>query len=273
MLFSPSAFRNVFTCEESKDFIRRVVKFRTTTRPLRIRTVLDQLYGELESNYCNEYLFKNSLLNVKLLAEHCLSNTVVLNEFRIRKSIADFVLLNGEIRTFEIKTDLDNFEKLEKQISDYQTFSNRVSVVVSSRSVSRVRGILRDSSVGLIAFTERAGLETVQDAKIDNSRLDHEVLFKSLRKSEYLATLRDLSVEIPRVPNTLLFRECLHLAKSIDVLTFQAAVRETLKKRQLKCPELLISEKTPRFLKHICYSLNPTEQQYGRLFDLLDAVH
>jgi hypothetical protein len=124
-IFCPATFREVLRDPEQARLVQKVIKYKATRRPLKVRTLLYQFYGELESNYCNEYLFKNSLLNTKLLEAHGLADTVVLNEFRIANSIADFVLLNGEIRTFEIKTDLDNFDKLEKQILDYQQWKGR----------------------------------------------------------------------------------------------------------------------------------------------------
>jgi hypothetical protein len=272
-IFCPATFREVLRDPEQARLVQKVIKYKATRRPLKVRTLLYQFYGELESNYCNEYLFKNSLLNTKLLEAHGLADTVVLNEFRIANSIADFVLLNGEIRTFEIKTDLDNFDKLEKQILDYQQFSNRVSVVVSSKAASRMERSLSGSTVGLIAFNEKSSLQTIKESVVDNSKLSHEVLFKALRKSEYISALRGLSVDIPEIPNTMIFRECLQLSKRIDILEFQTAVRDALKTRTLKCPDLLNSDKTPKYLKHICYSLNPSETEYRRLFEFLDTVH
>jgi hypothetical protein len=126
---------------------------------------------------------------------------------------------------------------------------------------------LSGSTVGLIAFNEKSSLQTIKESVVDNSKLSHEVLFKALRKSEYISALRGLSVDIPEIPNTMIFRECLQLSKRIDILEFQTAVRDALKTRTLN------SDKTPKYLKHICYSLNPSETEYRRLFEFLDTVH
>lgn len=131
-IFTPSNFRNIVVNSSLEKTISRIKKHKIGEKPRSIEMLLKHFYRDLENNYRNEYVFKNALLNHKLLAEHCLSDTVVLNEFRIGSSIADFVLLNGEIRVFEIKTDLDGFDKLSKQISDYQKVANRVYVVASN---------------------------------------------------------------------------------------------------------------------------------------------
>lgn len=270
-IFTPSAIRQVVKNFEFEFHKRKVCKHLEYVDSTDFTDVIKFVYAKLEANYRNEYVYKNSLLNQKLLSEHSLENTIVLDEFRIGNSIADFVLLNGEVRIFEIKTDLDGFEKLVKQIEDYQKFANKVFVVIGHKNSKKVFENYKNSPVGIIAYTNEGKLETVKEAINFTDNFNHSTIFKTLRKSEYLAIIKKHFGFIPEVPNTLIFKECLAMASSIEIIEFQQLVFYKLKQRKLKCSELLKSEETPKELKHICYTLNLSDDEYKNLYNYLNT--
>jgi hypothetical protein len=269
--FTPASFRRILRDGEFSSIKKNLKKHLEVYDSANVLNFLEFLYGKLEENYRNEYIYKNALLNQKLLAEHSLETTTVLNEFRIGNSISDFVLLNGEIKTFEIKTDLDGFEKLDKQIEDYQKFSNKVYVVVSKKHETKIFEKYQNSPIGIIVFSNDNKLETVKSANNFVKRFDHGIIFKTLRKQEYLEIVQDYFGKIPLIPNTQIFKESLKLISKIDVCEFQEQVRTKLKLRSLRCPTLLESPKTPKELKHICYTLNLSENEYELLFRFLNS--
>ena len=87
----------------------------------------------------NEYYYKITLLNKLLLGIHSVNTTTALTEFPIAKSKADFVLINGKAVVYEIKTELDNLERLESQISDYYKAFDHVAVVTCIENVENVK--------------------------------------------------------------------------------------------------------------------------------------
>ena len=129
------------------------------------KKVLGSLYLELQSEYRSEYFYKNNLLNRYLLKQYSLSTTSVFNEFKIGNSIADFVLLNGTARIFEIKTDLDGLEKLEKQLNDYKQFADLVYIVTSSKYINKLVHDYSDSTIGVIEFTPRNTFKEHKEAE------------------------------------------------------------------------------------------------------------
>ncbi|MEO5858922.1 MAG: MmcB family DNA repair protein [Pyrinomonadaceae bacterium] len=251
--------------------LKRLNHLRTDVRPVRVGTLFDRYYRRLQLEYRNEYVFKNTLLHEQLLQKYKLSSTVVLDEFKIAASKADFILLNGEIRVFEVKTDLDNFDKLDKQIADYRRFASKIYLVVTERLADRVSQRLLQSSVGIIIYSDSGHLITKKVAEQDDSSLDHSVIFKVLRKAEYLELISKHFGRVPNVPNTRVFSECLTLARELPVITLQNDVRQILRRRNIRCPELLISKRTPTSLKHLCYRMNLTFSQYQDLFRILDT--
>lgn len=233
------------------------------------KKVLGSIYLKLQNEYRSEYFYKNNLLNQYLLKKYSLLTTSVFNEFKIGNSIADFVLLNGSARIFEIKTDLDGLDKLAKQLKDYKQFADFVYIVTSSKYIDKLLFDYSNSTIGVIEFTYRNTFKEHKKAESNNRFFNHLTIFKTLRKAEYLNIVNDYFGYIPPVPNTKIFRACFDLISSIEVMKFQKLTFNELKKRKIKCPDLLGSEKTPFELKQICYSLDFSEQEYNSLHTFL----
>ena len=81
--------------------------------------MISEIYQYIAGSYRNEYLYKNTLLNKLLINSHRINTTVALTEVPIANSKADFIMINGKAVVYEIKTELDTFDRLENQISDY----------------------------------------------------------------------------------------------------------------------------------------------------------
>ncbi|MGB0880684.1 MAG: sce7726 family protein [Polaribacter sp.] len=269
-LFSTANFNKIV---RKKDYVNTFERIQKHTAPSLQRSNLElfnAIYNELLQSYRSEYIYKNTLINKKLIKDYSLKTTVALNEFKIGNSIADFVLLNGVARIFEIKTELDGLDKLEKQIADYYSFATEVYIVTSSKHIKKLIELYQGTDVGIIELTKKNSLKEIKSARSNSNFLDHSTIFKSLRKTEYTKVLEKNSIKIPNVPNTLYFKECLHLAKNIDILKFQKSAIKELKTRNIKNPDLLQDERIPNYLKHICYSLNFSKLEYEELNSFLN---
>ena len=90
-----------------------------------------------------------------MLGIHSPRTTPALTEVPIGSSKADFILINGKAVVYEIKTALDNFDRLDGQIEDYYKAFSRTVVVTSESfifSVPIVRGVFLHSKLILWAF-------------------------------------------------------------------------------------------------------------------------
>ena len=231
---------------------------------------LTELYNQMVKNYCNEYIYKNTILNKLLIGKYSLQTTTLLNEFKIGKSIADLVLINGEVKLFEIKTDLDNLNRLDSQLEDYKKAAEKIYIVTNSKYIRQIEERYGLSCYGIIELSKAVTLKVHKEANEDKTSLDHTTIFKLLRKQEYLNIIEGRFGQIPNVPNTLLFRECLKMVKGMDIKEFQNLAFKQLKQRKLNEPELLLSSCTPKELRFLCYSLNLKENQYKALHKLLN---
>jgi len=271
-IMSPANFKRIIRKDDSFPTYYRIKKHtEISEREISNLEAINEIYDALLKNYKNEYVFKNILINKLLLKKYSLKNTVVLNEFKIGNSIADFVLLNGECRVYEIKTGLDSLEKLDKQTFDYCRFSDKVYIVASYKHIDKLVERYKDSKIGIIELTLRNALKIIQEATQNKTTLKHEVLFKTLRKKEYLDLIREHYNSLPEVPNTLVFKECLSLAKKIDIDVFQKLVLNKLKERNITRPDLIKDKSVPESLKHVCYTLNLSKNEYDKLNSFLNA--
>lgn len=272
-IFTPSNFNRVVRFNDFSTTEKKLKKhYYDEVINKNYKKVLSELYVLLQNEYRNEYLYKNGLLNQYLLKKYSLSTTSVFSEFKIGNSIADFVLLNGNAKVFEIKTDLDSLDKLEKQINDYVQFADLVYIVTSSKHLQKIISDYSNSTIGVIEFTRRNTFKEHKKAESNKNTFCHSVLFKTLRKTEYLEIIDEYFEFIPNIPNTKIFKVCLEMLSEIDVSEFQKMTFNQLKKRKIKCPNLLESKKTPVELKQICYSLDFSKEEYNYLFSFLNKT-
>ncbi|RTE55432.1 hypothetical protein EHW67_02370 [Arenibacter aquaticus] len=269
-IISPSNFKKIVRKGDYYSTFYKLKQYTTVTDATTNLDAINFIYKSLLKNYKNEYVYKNILTNKLLLKKYSLKNTIALNEFNIGKSIADFVLLNGEARVYEIKTELDNLEKIDKQVLDYCKFADKIYIVTSSKHINKLIELYENSTIGIIELTSRNALKTVREAKNNSSTFSHETLFKTLRKQEYLELIQEHFKFIPKVSNTLIFRECLNLAKKIEVSIFQKLVINKLKSRNISNPKIIKEESIPESLKHICYTLDFSENEYEELNSFLN---
>lgn len=270
-IFTPANFNKLVRENNVKPTEKRLRKLYLGNAPeISYKAALQSLYQSLQQEYRSEYFYKNSLFNQYLLKKYSLNTTTVFTEFKIGGSIADFVLLNGTARVFEIKTDLDGLEKLEKQLNDYKQFADLVYIVTSSKYIDRILNDYRNSTIGVIEFTKRNTFKEHKAAEDNKSFFNRETIFKTLRKVEYLQIVENTFGFIPDVPNTKIFRTCLELIHELKPADFQKIAFNTLKKRKIQNSDLLQSEETPFEIKQICYSLDFSADEYYQLYNFLN---
>lgn len=200
--------------------------------------IISEIYSHLGDSYRNEYYYMNTLLN-KLLVIHSVNTTTALSQVRIADHIADFVMINGEGQVYEIKSELDNFERLNDQLYDYYKAFSKVSVLASEHERERVEKVLdglgnMGNSVGIYVLSDKDTIfskTTGRQPKQYDKNLDHKTIFSLLRKKEYENIILNYYHELPKVAPVFFYRTCLELFKKIPILNAQKLVFQEMKKR------------------------------------------
>jgi hypothetical protein len=161
--------------------------------------ILSQMYQFMSQTYRNEYFYQNTLLMKLLLGKHSIHTTTALTQVPIGNSIADFVLINGKAVVYEIKTELDTFNRLRGQLEDYYKAFDHVCVVTSESAFSKLSSELADTPVGIYVLNKQNRLSNKikKDPIRDASNINHSSLFSLLRKKEYENILLTYYRELP----------------------------------------------------------------------------
>lgn len=229
--------------------VKRFIKREDAT----IGEVISEIYHFMDCEYRNEYFYKNTILNQLLIKKHDLYNTTALTELPIGSSKADFILINGRGKVYEIKTDLDNLLRLENQIKDYYKVFSYVYVVVGNKQLSHVKQFLKDQKVGIYELTTNGKVICRKKAFCNKEYLSYEAMFQVLRKHEFELILLKHFHKLPEVNSFQYYRECLKWLKKINIITLQKEVMQCLKTRTVMLVENNLEEKVPYELRYYAY--------------------
>ena len=195
-----------------------------------LKQFFDWIYNILFKNYRNEYIYKNVIANKILLGKHSLNTSHMLTEFRVGKCKADAVVLNGTSTVYEIKSEFDSFARLEKQIQAYFDIFDYINVITSASQVSKLESVLPETA-GILVLTNRNSIATIREAKANKENTKPEILFDSLRKTEYTKVINEYYGSIPDVPNTMFYKECKKLFCEIPNIDARDLTIKILRKR------------------------------------------
>ena len=215
-----------------ESFIKCIKRY-NESEELTFGEAISSIYHYMNLSYRNEYFYKNTILNKLLVEKHDLYNTAALTEVPIAESKADIVMINGHGVVYEIKTDLDTFNRLENQIKDYYKAFEYVNLVVSSVQYDKAKSLLENTDVGIFVLYDSGNLLCRKKAQRHVDDLSHEIIFRMLRKKEFESILLKHFQKLPNVNSFEYYRECLKWLETLDVNTFQKEMCRCLKDRTL----------------------------------------
>jgi hypothetical protein len=228
--------------------------------------VFKKTYRWIKTEYRNEYYYKNTLLNKLLVNRHRINTTTALTELPIGKSIADLIMVNGKAQVYEIKTDLDNTDRLESQIADYYKAFDHVSVVTSEQQMDCIHAMI-PSTVGLHVLNRRESISTVREPLEDRSRLDLQIIFRIMLKQEFEAIIKKYCA-LPSVRQFEYYDACFDLLEALDINTVYADFLEQLKSRRKIFDNNLFMQ-VPEELRFLVYFSSYKQDDYEKLQQFL----
>lgn len=262
--FSKKTIHDLIEGNKNAAYSTAIRKYLNNQRQANAIAIRD-IYQVMRKHYRNEYFYKNTLLNKLLLGKHSLNTTTALSELRVSKSKADFVLINGTAVVYEIKTELDTLERLEGQINDYYKAFCNVYVITSESNYERVENLLKyRSAVGICVLTERDTVSVRRPHTEDSSELEHQAMFKLLRKSEFESLLSKHCMYLPNCKPAHYFKECYKLFEAIEMCDLYPEFIRQLKHR-VEIDAEAYMRYVPYELRFLVYFSNFKPNDYLRL--------
>ena len=239
VFFTRGVIIDLIDCGSSEVFDAVVRRYVNDPESKTNGQIICEIYHRLGREHRNEYYFMNTLLNRLLCGnKHNINTTTALSQVQIGQHIADFVLINGEGLVYEIKSDLDNYDRLFDQLSDYYRAFSKVAVLADAEDRSRVERVLTGfgsmgEAVGIYDLTERNTISWTngREPKLFDDYLDHCSIFKILRKREYESVLLQEFGKLPLVASVFHYRTCLEQFERIPIKKAQDMAVNELRKR------------------------------------------
>lgn len=265
--FTKNMLHSLLSDEDSDMFSAVIKRYVKDPEGKDYKTIISEIYSYMGKEYRNEYFYKNTMLNKLLFKRHDYRKTSALTEMPIANSKADFVMINGKGVVYEIKTELDNLERLNSQINDYYKAFTNVVIVTYEDNIGRVEKVV-NNNVGLMVLTKRRALVTKREPIEEYSSLNYETIFKLLRKKEFENIMKKYQINLPVVSQFKYYGECFELLKGIKVEQFQQEMLEQLKMRT-KIEIEYYSTHVPNELKFLVYFDSYKKQDYIKLNKVL----
>lgn len=225
------------------------------------------IYKELKNQYRNEYVYKNTFINELILKDYRLKDTNVINEFRVRNSVADLVIFNGTSKAFEIKTELDSNQRLNGQLLDYRKIFKQSYVVTHENLLDKYQKEYDD--VGLIILKESSRslkMEKIRDAKI-NYDICPRTLMRVVRTNEYKNIVMEYYGILPKMNSFNMFSICESLISEIPNDVLNNLFINELKKRKTNTSKIKIYQKE---LRQLGLAMSLDEVKYSELVSVLN---
>lgn len=213
--------------------------------------VLRNTYRTIARHYPNEYVVKNEFLNHSIKKLVGTGDSVVFNEFRIGKAIADLALFNGDSKVFEIKTILDREYRLDSQLVEYKKIFNFVYIIVPSELLDKYNAY--DIEVGIIAYDQKTNSFNKHRDATRNDNMDIDVLMEVLHTKEYSDIVKS-NFELPEEINAFnQFKISKKLISTIPAFQLNKIFVETMKSRSINNQ---FFNKVNSEFNQICLSMN-----------------
>jgi hypothetical protein len=267
--FTRNTFKQIINDGESSAYVATIRRYIVDPASKTNKECISEIYQHLKKEYQNEYYYKNTLLNKLLLGIHSPRTTTALTEVPVGNSKADFILINGKAVVYEIKTALDNFDRLAGQIEDYYKAFSRVVVVTSEKSFDDAQHRLQNSPVGICLLTKKGTLSARKESSEYCDMLSKSIMFKILRKNEYEQILLKHFGLLPNVSQFEYYRSCQAMFESLPTGVAYQMFVQTLKLRAKI--DIVEYAKIPYELKFLTYFSNYKKSDYAKLCRFLST--
>ncbi len=235
--------------------------------------LFDDLYDFLRRKYRCEYVYKNALANKILLGRHSLNTATLLTEFGVGSSKADVVIVNGTSSAYEIKSELDSLDRLNRQLDSYRRVFDKVFVVTHRSQLGGVeRGVWR--AAGILLLTDRYTFKTVREARPNAGDVSPLSIFNCLRRDEYCQIVGREFGYVPAEHNPRTYAECKRLFASLEPAVAHRRMVEALRRRSAGGGETArLVSLVPHSLRLLCATGRLAPSRHASFLSALGAEY
>ncbi len=212
-IFTPAVITDLIKTNKSK-YISEIVSESRILDCLDSKSTMheffDWIFNFISLEYRNEYVYKNVIANKILRGEHFPDSSYMLTELDAGVCKADVVILNGTSSVYEIKSEYDSLDRIDRQIKEYRKVFDKINIITCESQVEKLEQTI-PNEIGLVVLTSSEDFHIIKPAKSNKYNVSPNIIINTLRKDEYLEIINKHYGYIPEVPNTLIYGECQRL--------------------------------------------------------------
>ena len=273
-LFSSSVIREMARKGKSPLFARLARQSRlldALSASQCVYSLFDTAFSLLKKEgYRDEYIYKAALTHRILLGTHSLKTASMLTEFRVGECKADLVILNGTSTVYEVKSERDSLNRLERQVAAYVRAFARVYVIAGENHVNAVLDSV-PKDVGILRLNSRHRISTLREAADRPERTSPATIFDSIRTLEARMILQSRGVSVPVVPNTELNSVLRQLFIKLDPRDAHDGMVQVLKKTRNLLPLSDLVAELPTSLQTAALSVPLRKLDHARLVSAVNT--
>lgn len=235
----------------------------------KLADVYERSFAELAreaSRY--EYAYRAAVTQKILLGRHSLRTASMLTEFRVERSKADLVILNGTSTVYEIKSERDNLERMAGQLDAYYKVFPIVNVVSCESHASAIVDQVPEH-VGVIVLNRRYQLTTLRHAVAYQDALSTSAMLDCLQIDEAVRITEAFGIPVPAVPNTRIRAELQKIFAFLSPSDVQRVMISVLKQSRSQLSLNNLTRSLPPSLRPLALTAGLRRQDEGRLISAL----
>ncbi len=269
-IFSRSVFTNVLKYNDFTRFNNLINRYDINYNFSTYLDYIKYVYKCIAEDYRCEYVYKNETINQILIGQLGTKDAIAINEFRVKDSIVDIALFNGESRAYEIKTEYDNEKRLAHQLENYCKLFQKCYVIVPEELYQKYEGLV-PPNIGIVVLYKMKRKILLEERKeaVSNNAIDSKILMHSLRTQEYKNIIKECKGDLPNVSCFEMFDRCEAIMKDIKQEKLSACFLKEIKKRT-SCTHLL--RMLPKEIRLICLAMNFNKKQLDSLQQKLNNI-
>lgn len=195
------------------DFLARYSLLRACS-PQPLACLFENAWKIMKAEYRNEYVYKNEIADRVVFGLHSPKTAALHLELPVARSIVDVAVFNGTSTAYEIKTEFDSMRRLETQTASYCRAFEFVYVVTAPDFAEKYAQAV-SPSVGVFALTRSGSLSKTKDAQSNKSYLNNEIMFRCMRREEYLPILAKHRPDLGMLPNGIIASESMEIFRKL----------------------------------------------------------
>lgn len=271
-IFSASYVLNLLNGQNLSHF-KSIYSIINLHEDIQIKDVFNAYYNLLLCYYKNEYVYKNILIQDFIKGNVSLNNYVLFSELNIGKdSRVDIAHFSQSNHAYEIKTEIDTFARLEKQLLDYAIGFEYVTVVIPESKLKSTLSLVSES-IGITILNNDNSLNVYRRASSNLELITHGGLFSLLHEREFSSLMKKYCGHSVNLSSLESRKAYLAKFKSIDASSLHTDVVKIIKSRTKHERFLYTLQNTPNYLLPIGLNTSIQKEVKNIVSMLNSSIH